>query len=81
MEGYIYCVLCIVSFTIGAIIGQRVQKGKDVTVNPVKMVKEAVEERKEKKETDLKIRQVNTMLSNIDNYDGSGLGQKEIPRE
>jgi len=81
MEGYIYCGLCIVSFTIGAIIGQRVAKGKDITVNPVKMVKEATNERKEKKKEDLRIRQVNAMLNNIDNYDGSGLGQTEIPKE
>lgn len=81
MEGYIYCCLCIVSFTIGAIIGQRVTKGKDITVNPVKIVKEATTERKEKKLEDLRTRQVNTMLNNIDNYDGSGLGQKEIPKE
>lgn len=81
MEGYIYCGLCIVSFVIGTMIGQKLQKGKTITLNPVKIVKEASQERKEKKQEDLRIRQVNTILNNIDNYDGSGLGQTKIPKE
>lgn len=81
MEGYIYCGFCIVSFTIGAIIGQRVNKGKDITLNPVKVVKEARQESREKREENLKIKQINTMLSNIDNYDGTGSGQTEIPKD
>ena len=81
MEGYIYCGMCILSFVIGAMIGQRTQKGKDITINPVKAIKEEIKESKEKKQEDLKIRQMNTMLKNIDNYDGSGMGQTEIPKE
>lgn len=81
MEGYIYCGMCILSFVIGAMIGQRAQKGKDITINPVKAIKEEIKESKEKKQEDLKIRQMNTMLKNIDNYDGSGMGQTEIPKE
>lgn len=81
MEGYIYCGMCILSFVIGAMIGQRAQKGKDITINPVKAIKEEIKETKEKKQEDLKIRQINTMLKNIDNYDGSGMGQTEIPKE
>lgn len=81
MEGYIYCILCIISFVIGAIIGQSVRKGKDITINPVKAIKEEIKESKEKKQEDLKIRQMNAMLKNIDNYDGSGMGQSEIPKE
>lgn len=80
MEGYIYCGMCILSFVIGAIIGQRAQKGKDITLNPVKVIKETKTESKVKKEEDLKRRQIDTMLKNIDNYDGSGMGQTEIPR-
>lgn len=80
MEGYIYCVLCIVSFVIGAIIGQSSKKGKDITLNPVKIIKENKVESEIKKEEDLKRQQINTMLKNIDNYDGSGMGQEEIPR-
>lgn len=80
MEGYIYCGMCILSFVIGAIIGQRAQKGKDITLNPVKVIKENKTESKVKKEEDLKRRQIDTMLKNIDNYDGSGMGQTEIPR-
>lgn len=81
MEGYIYCGMCILSFVIGAMVGQRAQKGKDITINPVKVIKEEIKDSKEKKQEDLKIRQFNTMLKNIDNYDGSGMGQSEIPKE
>lgn len=81
MEGYIYCGMCILSFVIGAMVGQRTQKGKDITLNPVRAIKEEIKDSKEKKQEDLKIRQINTMLKNIDNYDGSGMGQSEIPKE
>lgn len=81
MEGYIYCGMCILSFVIGAMVGQRAQKGKDITINPVKAIKEEIKDSKEKKQEDLKIRQFNAMLKNIDNYDGSGMGQTEIPKE
>ena len=81
MEGYIYCGLCIISFTIGAMVGQRSQKGKDISLNPIKAVKEARQESKEKKEENLRVKKINTMLSNIDNYDGTGSGQTTIPKE
>ena len=81
MEGYIYCALCIISFVIGAIVGQSSRKGRDIVINPIKAIKESKNESRQKKEEDLRVKQFNTMLSNIDNYDGSGLGQTEIPKE
>ena len=43
-------------------------------INPVKIVRNEIESFEEKK------RQATfeTMMSNIDNYDGTGLGQKDI---
>lgn len=58
-------------------LGTRVGNSKNTTLNPVKIIKE----NKINKEKELKNRQTEIMLSNIDNYDGTGLGQKEIPRD
>lgn len=71
-------VLCIVSFTIGAIIGQKVVKKEEIKLipNPVRMVeefKDSFEQRKERERNRI-------IAENIDNYDGTGLGQKDIPK-
>lgn len=76
LDVIILCFINLLSFVIGAKIGQ----GKNITLNPIKAVKESITEKKEKKIADLKDRQLKTTLENIDNYDGSGFGQKEIPR-
>ena len=73
--------LNILSFFIGARVGQKVVKGEEVKMpNPVKEIKENVREREEeraaKKEQDL----FETLAYNIDVYDGTALGQKEIPK-
>lgn len=69
----------LLSFVIGAKIGLNVSKKKDITLNPVKMVSEQIETHKEKKIADLEERKLKTMLDNIDNYDGTGFGQRNIP--
>ena len=66
-------VISIVSFTIGAAIGQRVIKQEPI----VKMPK--IESFEERKERNLEIERNNTILANIDNYDGTGLGQQKLP--
>ena len=69
----------IVCFLIGAKIGQKVSKGEEVklpTVNPV----EVIREHREKKEYEHKQSQLETILRNIDNYDGTDFGQEEVPR-
>lgn len=66
-------------FLIGAKVGQTVSKGESVelpTVNPLK----AVEERRNKKEAEREQDKVNTILHNIEAYDGTGRGQEDIPR-
>lgn len=76
LDVIILCFINLLSFVIGSKIGQ----GRNITLNPIKAVKETMTEKKEKKIADLKDRQLKTTLENIDNYDGSGFGQKEIPR-
>ena len=67
----------ILCFLIGAKTGQRVVKGEDVTlpnINPVKAVETYKEDKRQKKEEE----NMNINLENIENYDGTGIGQKDF---
>lgn len=68
----------IACFFIGAKVGQKVVKGETLEAptipNPIK----AIEEYKESKEIKKNQEKLNTMLENINNYDGTDLGQKDI---
>ncbi len=69
----------IVCFMVGAKVGQTVSKGEEVklpNMNPL----EAVREHNAKKEAEYQQSKIDTILRNIDSYDGTGNGQKDIPR-
>lgn len=68
----------IASFIIGAKVGQQVSTGKPVepVQNPVKVVQEIAA----KKEMKRKSQHDEAVLANIDAYDGSPYGQREVPR-
>lgn len=71
--------LNIVCFFVGAKVGQTVSKGEDITmpsVNPLK----AIREHNARKEADMEQNRIETILSNIDRYDGTARGQKDVPR-
>ena len=70
-------IMNILCFLIGAKTGQRVVKGEDITlpnINPVKAVETYKEDRRQKKEEE----NFNINLENIENYDGTGIGQKDF---
>lgn len=70
-------ILNIVCFFVGAKIGQKVANNEPIklpNVNPVKVIEEYKETKENKKEQE----RFNTMLDNINNYDGTKLGQKDI---
>ena len=69
-------VLC---FMIGAKVGQKVVKGEEIelpTVNPLK----AVREQQSKREAEMEQEKVETILRNLEAYDGTSNGQKDLPR-
>ena len=71
--------LCIASFTVGARVGQKVAQNREIklpTINPVKTIKEI----KETKEQEKELERSRIIAENIDNYDGTSLGQKDIPK-
>lgn len=74
----LFGVFILIAYSLGLKNGQKLSKSEEVIVpelNPVKVIQkeiETVEEKKKQEAFDL-------MMSNIDNYDGTGLGQKNIP--
>ena len=71
--------VCMACFLMGAKVGQAVAKGEKVetpTINPVK----AIREHQEKKEAEFAQNKFDAIMENIDNYDGTGYGQKDVPR-
>jgi hypothetical protein len=68
-----------VCFFIGAKVGQTVTKGETIeapNLNPVEMVREHKDKREQRKVQD----RLEILLENVDSYDGTGIGQKDIPR-
>lgn len=68
------------SFVIGIYLGQKLNKNEQIEINPIKALEEHIEDRKIKKEIKEETSKLEIMLDNIDNYDGTGIGQKDIPR-
>ena len=73
-EIIIVSVLNIVCFLIGAIVGQRAFERKPVIVNPVKEIREKIEEDIISDEE----QRFRDIADNIDAYDGTSIGQKKI---
>lgn len=73
----IACLSNLACFVAGAKVGQTVSKGETIvtpTVNPMKVYRE----HQAQKEADREREKINTILRNIDNYDGTGYGQEEV---
>ena len=82
MEALLLAVMAasnILCFLIGAKVGQKVSKGEDIelpTINPI----EAVKERREKKEAEMEQDRLDTIMRNIESYNGTSAGQEDVPR-
>ena len=71
--------LCIVCFFVGAKVGQKVVNGEPIelpTLNPM----DAIRDREEKKEAKKEQQKIEAIMRNIERYNGSSLGQEDIPR-
>lgn len=72
--------LNIACFFIGSKLGQTVARGEKIetpSVNPMK----AIRENRERKEERAKKDRIDTIMRNIENYDGTSSGQEDVPRE
>ena len=71
--------LNVVCFFVGSKIGQMVAKDKDIEmpkVNPL----EYVQAQREKKHAREEQERYNIILENVNNYNGTDAGQKDVPR-
>ena len=69
----------VLSFTIGAKIGQKIVKGEKIElpkVNPM----EVYREHQEKKALAEEIDKIETIMRNIERYDGTEAGQEDVPK-
>ena len=72
--GFVY----MACFLLGAMLGKAACKGEKAelpAVNPMK----AWENRQEKKEAQKEQDRMDVILQNIESYDGTGYGQKDVP--
>ena len=69
----------ILCFMIGARVGQQVAKGESIKLPSVSPM-EAVREHRNKKEADMEQSKLDTILANLESYDGTSNGQKDVPR-
>ena len=71
--------LNVVCFFIGAKLGQTVAKGEDIKL-PIPDPVEVIRERKDKKHAEKEQERIDIIMQNIENYDGTGRNQKDVPR-
>ena len=68
----------VLSFTIGAKVGQKVVKGEKVElpkVNPMEIYRE----RQDKRAAEEEKNKLETIMRNIERYDGTAAGQEDVP--
>ena len=71
--------LNIACFFIGAKVGQMVSKGETLelpSVNPFEKIREIQDKQEARKEQD----RIDTIMRNIENYDGTDRGQEDVPK-
>ena len=74
--------LNVVCFFVGSKLGHHVVKSGNKqmpSVNPIKAIKEHNIRKEAEKEAQKKQNRYDTIMSNIDNYDGTEQGQKDVP--
>ena len=71
--------LNVVCFFIGAKVGQTVAKGEKIeapNLNPIGIIRE----HRDKKEAEFAQERIDTIMRNIESYNGTGMGQEDVPR-
>ena len=68
----------VLSFTIGAKIGQKIVRGEKIEMpklNPMEVYREHQERKEVEREKD----KIETIMRNIEKYDGTAKGQEDVP--
>ena len=69
--------LNIVCFFIGAKVGQKVVKGEEIKA-PEITIPTPISDYRKKKQVEAEQNKIDTILSNIEAYDGTSAGQKDV---
>lgn len=76
----VVCIANILCFYIGARIGQKIIREEEVTLpNPVKEVQDHMQAQREKRKAREEQDQLDVILANVESYDGTGWGQRDVP--
>lgn len=72
--------LNIVCFFVGAKVGQTVAKGEKIEApkipKPIDVIREHIDRKEAKKEQE----RIDTIMQNIESYNGTSIGQKDVPK-
>lgn len=74
---FLFGIFIILAYTLGLKNGQKLKNDEEIKmpeVNPIKIVRNEIDAFEQRKKQDA----YDTIMANIDNYDGTGLGQKDI---
>lgn len=74
---FLFGIFIILAYTLGLKNGQKLKNDEEIKmpeVNPIKIVRNEIDAFEQRKKQDV----YDTIMANIDNYDGTGLGQKDI---
>lgn len=82
MIGNITMIVClgalnIVCFFIGAKIGQKVVKGEEIKA-PEITIPMPIRDYQKKKQAEAEQNKIDTIMQNIERYDGTSMGQKDV---
>ena len=77
MISLIYTILCIACFITGFFFGSKKEEPIK-KINPIKTIKEKVEEHQTEKEIQEQLEELNKIANNIEKYDGTSEGQEEV---
>ena len=71
--------LCVACFLIGAKVAQKVGKGEPIELPKIDPMR-AIREHQERKQAQAEQDRYETILRNVENYDGTGAHQEDVPR-
>ena len=72
------CAFNVLSFVIGAKIGQKTTKGEEIKAPKVVTPKKMYEEHLDKKEAEKELKKLDKIMQNLERYDGTEAGQEDI---
>lgn len=72
--------LNLMCFLFGAKVGQSVAKGTEIETPTLKTPMKAMKEYQDSKEAKKELERIETIIGNIERYDGTGNYQKDVPR-